>query len=319
MIETTDLTKHYGVVHALSDLSVQVRRGEVFGLLGPNGSGKTTAIRLLLGMIKPSRGRATVGGFDCWEDSVNVRALVSYVPGELRMYGSMTGLGTLKFLSDLRGGEALDRAVAIAEKVMALDLSRKTRTYSTGMKQKLALAQAFADPVEILILDEPTSALDPSARQDVLGLVVDARARGQTVIFSGHVLPEVEQVSDRVAIMRLGRLMHIEDMHTRRGLRMILVRFGGVEPFGFPEELEVTVRERNPDAWLLEHRGAIGPLLAWLSTQDVAELAIGTEDLKSLYDQYHGPLVDGPSVEVEAPDLGFDPSALAAVTGGGAS
>ena len=108
---------------------------------------------------------------------------------------------------------------------MKLDLSRKVRTYSTGMKQKLALAQAFADPVEILILDEPTSALDPSARQDVLDLVAEARSAGQTVIFSGHVLSEVEQVADRVAIMRLGQLMHVEDMHTRRGLRMILLRF----------------------------------------------------------------------------------------------
>jgi ABC-2 type transport system ATP-binding protein len=300
MIVTEALTKHYGAVEALSNLSMEVRKGEVYGLLGPNGSGKTTTIRLLLGLLRPTSGRATIGGHDCWRDSLRVRDLVSFLPGELRLYGPMTGLGTLKYLSDLRGGEALDRAVAIAERVLKLDLSRKVRTYSTGMKQKLALAQTFADPVEILILDEPTSALDPSARNDVIGLVIDARARGQTVIFSGHVLSEVEQVADRVAVMRRGRLMHVEDMHTRRNLRMLLIRFHDGEPLSVPEELELTVRERNGDALLLEHRGELVPLMAWLGTQDFSEIAIGTEDLRGLYDRFHGPNAEALADEVPA-------------------
>lgn len=288
MILTEGLTKRYGNVTALSDLSTEVQRGEVFGLLGPNGSGKTTAIRLLLGMIRATSGRASVGGHDCWRDSLSVREIVSYLPGELRLYGPMTGLGTLEFFSDLRGGAPLDRAVAIARNIMDLDLSRKVRTYSTGMKQKLALAQAFADPVDILILDEPTSALDPSARSLVLGLVADAKSNGQTVIFSGHVLSEVEQVADRVAIMRRGQLVHVEDMHTRRTLRMLLLRFIDDLVSEFPGELELTVRERTGETWLLEHRGEVGPLLSWLSGQKVAEIAIGTEDLRSLYDRFHG-------------------------------
>jgi ABC-2 type transport system ATP-binding protein len=288
MIVTDGLSKHYGPVAALNDLTMEVRKGEVFGLLGPNGSGKTTTIRLLLGMIRPTAGRASVAGHDCWSDSLSVREMVSYLPGELRLYGGMTGLGTLEFLSDLRGGQGFERAVAIAEKILALDLKRRVRTYSTGMKQKLAIAQAFADPVEILILDEPTSALDPSARNDVLGLVAEARSKGQTVIFSGHVLSEVEQVSDRVAIMRRGYLLHVEDMHTRRSLRMILLRFGEGLSADFPEELGLTVREQNGETWLMEHRGEVSDLMAWLSTQDVAEIAIGTEDLRSLYDRFHG-------------------------------
>ncbi|MDB5350491.1 MAG: yxlF 5 [Planctomycetota bacterium] len=298
MIATHGLTKHYGKVKALRDVTMEVRRGEVYGLLGPNGSGKTTTIRLLLGLLKPTAGRAEVAGFACWKDSLEVRRYVSYLPGELRLYGHMTGFGILKFLSDLRGGAGIDRAVAIAESIMKLDLRRKVRTFSTGMKQKLALSQAFADPVDILILDEPTSALDPSARQDVLNLVIDARKAGQTVIFSGHVLSEVEQVADRVAIMRKGRLMHVEDMHARRNLRMLLVKFVGAIPETFPEELELGVRERNGDTVLMEHRGDAPALLAWLGTQPVADLAIGTEDLKSLYDQYHGPDVKDDQDEV---------------------
>src|SRR3984957_1883655 len=147
MIVTEGLTKHYGPVKALTDLSLEVRKGEVYGLLGPNGSGKTTTIRLLLGLLRPTRGHATVAGFDVWRQSLEVRSIVSYLPGELRLIGSMSGLGLLKFLSSLRGGQGLDRAVAIAERIMRLDLRRKVRNYSTGMKQKLALSQAFGDPV----------------------------------------------------------------------------------------------------------------------------------------------------------------------------
>ncbi|MDR3632341.1 MAG: ABC transporter ATP-binding protein [Isosphaeraceae bacterium] len=292
MIVTEGLTKRYGDVRALIDVSLEVRKGEVYGLLGPNGSGKTTTIRLLLGLLHPTAGRASVAGLDCWRQSLDVRRIVSYLPGELRMFGWMTGYAMLRFLSSLRGGIGLDRAVAIAERVMRLDLDRKVRTYSTGMKQKLALAQAFADPVEILILDEPTSALDPSARALVIGLVREARDQGQTVIFSGHVLAEVEQVADRVAIMRRGRLVHVEDMHARRlNLRLLLLRFDGEAPIRFPEELELTERERNGQVLLLEHRGAVAPLLRWLTEQRVVDLAVGTDDLNSLYDRYHGPNV----------------------------
>jgi ABC-2 type transport system ATP-binding protein len=291
MIETVGLTKRYGATTALIDLSVSVRPGEVFGLLGPNGSGKTTTIRLLLGLLRPTAGHATVAGHDCWRRSLDVRRMVSYLPGELRMFGAMTGLGVLRFLSDLRGGAGLERAVAIADRVMRLDLRRKVRTYSTGMKQKLMLSQTFADPVEILILDEPTSALDPSARSEVLGLVAEARdVNKQTVIFSGHVLSEVEQVADRVAIMRKGRLMHLEDMHHRRStMRLVLARFPGEPPSHLPEELELSARERNGEVLLLEHRGAAAPLLSWLAEQGVVDVAIGTDDLRALYDQYHGP------------------------------
>jgi ABC-2 type transport system ATP-binding protein len=297
IITTEGLTKHYGRVKALTDLTVEVRAGEVFGLLGPNGSGKTTSIRVLLGMLRPTAGRGHVAGYDCWRESLAVRRFVSYLPGEIRLPAHLKGLGVLKYLCGLRGGVGLDRAVAVAERVFKLDLNRRVRTYSTGMKQKLALAQAFADPVEILILDEPTSALDPSARADVLGLVLDARRSGQTVIFSGHVLPEVEQVSDRVAIMRHGRLMHIEDMHARRNLRMLLVRFREGEPPSWPDELGLSLRERRGDALLLEHRGEPGPLLGWLAGQGIADLAIGTEDLRNLYDRFHGP--DAPDSDDE--------------------
>ena len=269
IITTFGLTKQYGDFYALRNLSLEVHRGEVFGLLGPNGSGKTTTIRTILGLIKASSGSASVAGLDCWHDSLMVRERVSYLPGELRF--------------------GYERAVHIAEKIMELDLKRKVRQYSTGMKQKLALAQAFSDPVEILILDEPTSALDPSAREIVLDLVLNAKSQGQTVIFSGHVLSEVERISDRVAIMRRGQLMHVEDMHTRRCARMVLARFETDAPQDFPDDLGLIVRRRDGRELLFEHQGEIKSLLDWFSRQPISEIAIGTEDLRGLYDRFHSP------------------------------
>lgn len=289
VIATQQLTKRYGHVTALSNVTLEVRRGEVLGLLGPNGAGKTTFIRLIVGLLYPTSGSATVAGLDPWRQGREMRRLVSFLPGEIRLFGHLTGLKMLQYMSGLREGVGLDRAVALAERVMGLDLTRKVRTYSTGMKQKLALAQAFADPVETLILDEPTSALDPTVRGTVVDLVREAKAAGQTVVFSGHVLSEVESVSDRVAIMRRGRLMHVEDMHARRGLRMVLARYEGGVPEDFPEDLGLTVRERNGDTVLLEHRGTVSPLMTWIEAQPIVDIAIGTEDLRSLYDRYHGP------------------------------
>ncbi len=314
MIATRGLTKRFGEVPALTDVTMEIPQGGIFGLLGPNGSGKTTTIRLLLGLLRPTSGSASVAGFDCWRKSLEVRRIVGYLPGELRIPGHMRGLALMRFLCDLRGGDGLDRAVAIAERIMRLDLRRKVRTYSTGMKQKLALALAFAEPVDILILDEPTSALDPSARGDVLNLVLEAKASGQTVVFSGHVLSEVEQVSDQVAIMRKGRLMHVEDMHARRrNLRLLMVRFENDAPDRFPEELELSVRERNGSIVMLEHRGPAVPLLSWLGQQPVADIAIGTEDLRSLYDRFHGPDVK------DVVEIGSAGSASAQGNGDGAA
>jgi ABC-2 type transport system ATP-binding protein len=289
LISTKNLTKNYGQFIALRQLSLEVRQGEIFGLVGPNGSGKTTTIRLLLGLLRPTSGQAIIAGFDCWTQSLLVRRLVSYLPGELRIYASMSGLAVLRFLSDLREGNGLERSVAIAEQVMKLNLRKKIRAYSTGMKQKLALALAFGDPVDILILDEPTSSLDPSARAEVLRLVKEAKAQRQTVIFSGHVLSEVEAVSDRLAILKRGRLMHVEDMQARRSLRMLQIRFPGKIPTVFPDELGLTIRERTDRTCLLEHRGSIGPLLHWLASTPIEDIAIGIEDLHSLYNQFHGP------------------------------
>src|SRR5262245_44370704 len=214
LLAIDDLTKDYGRHRALDCVSLTIAPGEVFGLLGPNGSGKSTALRLLLGFMRPSAGRASIAGHDCWSDSVNARRHVSYLPGELRLYENMTGVQLIDFLSDLRKHVVSDRLQKLA-RLFDIDIQRPLSQMSSGMKRKIALIEVLLPETPLLILDEPTNTLDPNMRDHLLAQLADASKRGQAVLFSSHVLTEVEQVCDRVAILQQGRLVHWEDMRER--------------------------------------------------------------------------------------------------------
>lgn len=211
LLTTTQLTKDYGSCRALNSLDLSVPAGEIFGVLGPNGSGKSTAIRLILGFLKPTHGTASVAGFDCWRQSVEVRRRLSYLPGELRLYENMSGRQLVTFLAKLRGG-SIDGDVDRLARRFDIDLARPLVQLSSGMKRKVALLAVLTPKVPLLILDEPTNALDPTMRDELLGLLREAKNKGQTVVFSSHVLSEVESVCDRVGILRLGRLVHLQSM-----------------------------------------------------------------------------------------------------------
>jgi beta-exotoxin I transport system ATP-binding protein len=190
LLETEALTKTYGKFTALNQLHLSVRHGEVFGLLGPNGSGKTTALRLLLGFLRPTSGCAKIDGRDCWQESSTVRRKVAYLPGELRLYENMTGRQLVNFLCTLRGHVVVKDVDRLASQ-LEIDLDRKLANLSSGMKRKVALLQVLVSKVPLLILDEPTNALDPTMREELLEQIKEARHDGQTVLFSSHVLSEV--------------------------------------------------------------------------------------------------------------------------------
>jgi ABC-2 type transport system ATP-binding protein len=291
LIQTAGLTKTYGAVTALAGCDLAVRRGEVFGLLGPNGSGKTTLLRLLMGFLRPTSGRATIDGLDCYRQCVRVHARVSYLPGEPRLFRRMRGLKVLKFFSTVRPGGDLGRAVAIAER-LDLDLTRHVATSSTGMRQKLALAAVMAADAPLYILDEPTSSLDPTARREVLKLVREARDRGRTVVFSSHVLSEVEEVCDRVAVLRQGELVHLQamaDVLRRHRIRATLHGGAGYTPPPLPEHLAGTsVRNGQAGKIEIETPGELAPLLSWLAALPLAEVQIEPLGLKAVYDLFHG-------------------------------
>ncbi len=221
--EISGLGKSYGRHLALADLDLEIRRGEILGFLGPNGAGKTTTIRILLGLLRPSAGTARVFGLDSWADSVAVRRRLGYLAGDARFYEAMTGRALLRMLARLRG--AGSRGDELAER-LGLDLDRRIKSYSKGMRQKLGLIQALMHQPELAILDEPTSALDPLVQNEVYRLLGEIRDAGRSVFLSSHVLPEVQKVCDRVAIVRSGRLVTVTTVTELRGvdLRRLTVR-----------------------------------------------------------------------------------------------
>ncbi len=287
IVETSSLTKRYAAVTALVDCSLTVERGEVFGLLGPNGSGKTTLLRLLLGYLRPTAGWAKVAGLDCVRQSLAVRRQVAYLPAEAAMFPHMRGRDALRFFAEIRTGGSLSRSLAIAER-LELDLSRRVSFMSTGMKQKLALAATLAADTPLYILDEPTANLDPTVRSAVLSLVSEARTAGKTVMFSSHVLSEVEQVCDRVVILRAGQPVHTQKMSQLREQHRIVAKLTGPLP-QIPPLLsgQLAIVSSSSDEAILETPGELAPLLHWLATLPLADMRIEPLGLRTIYHRFH--------------------------------
>jgi ABC-2 type transport system ATP-binding protein len=286
LLHTEHLTKNYNGFRALEDLTLSVSPGEVFGLLGPNGSGKTTALRLILGFLRPTAGLATVAGHDCWTDGVRARRHISYLPGELRLYDNMTGRQLVNFLGRLRGNEHRADVDVLARR-FEIDLDRPIAHLSSGMKRKVALLQVLVPHAPLLILDEPTNALDPTMRDELLTQLRQARNAGQAVLFSSHVLSEAERVCDRVGILQKGRLVHVQEMKDLQQARLIHARFAGpASPAPSLRGLKLREHANGQVTW--EHAGELSPLLEWLGTQPVLDLRVEPVGLAAIYHRYHG-------------------------------
>jgi beta-exotoxin I transport system ATP-binding protein len=214
LIQTHDLTVFYGQQRGILNVNLSVERGEVFGFLGPNGAGKTTTLRVLLDVIHPTSGQALIFGLDSQKDGRQIRARIGYLPGEFSPYPNMRGRDFLDLLASLQGNRvASTYRRALCER-LDLDPTRKMKQYSHGNKQKIGIVAAFMGKSDLLILDEPTLGLDPLAQNTVLELVREARDEGRTVLFSSHILPEVQAVCDRVGIVRQGKLIKTESVES---------------------------------------------------------------------------------------------------------
>jgi ABC-2 type transport system ATP-binding protein len=232
-ISTRGLTKHYGAVRALTDLTLDVRPGEIFGFLGPNGAGKSTMIRTLLGFLQPTKGEGHVLGLDIVRESVEIRRLSGYLPGGITFYESLTGEQVLDYLSDMQGRRPARRAVLCERlELSGAALRRRVGDYSRGMRQKLGVIQALQHDPELAILDEPSEGLDPLMQHAFYRILEDLRREGRTIFFSSHVLSEVERLCDRVAIIRQGRLMALHDVGEllARRRRRVTLRWRGAAP-----------------------------------------------------------------------------------------
>ncbi len=206
MITARGLVKRFGATIALDGLDLDVRQGEVHGFLGPNGAGKSTTIRVLLGLLRWDAGEAQVLGGDPWKDTATLHQRLAYVPGEVSLWPNLTGGEVIDLLSRLRGGVDRRRRDVLLER-FDLDPSKKARAYSKGNRQKVALVAGLASDVELLLLDEPTSGLDPLMEAAFQECIREEAARGRTVLLSSHILAEAEALSDRVSIIRAGRVV----------------------------------------------------------------------------------------------------------------
>ena len=219
-ISVNKLTKFYGSFKAVSNVSFKVNEGEVFGLIGPNGAGKSTTMRSMLNFIFPSSGNITISGLDSKLDYLKIRSLIGYLPGEFTTYENMTGSEFLKHMLYLRGMPENEKYAKELSKKFDLDLSKKAKNLSKGNKQKIGIIQAFCHNPEILILDEPTSGLDPLKQQVFDELILEYKEKGKTIFISSHVLPEVEMLCDRIAIIKDGRIVTENTMTKLKSMAM---------------------------------------------------------------------------------------------------
>ena len=290
-IQTKRLVKHYGKVEALRGLDLEVKRGEIYGFLGPNGAGKTTTIRCLLDTIRPTEGRALVMGMDPQQDPVGVRARVGYLPGELNLYSNMKVKSTLHLLNSLRGREAnWDYVKELADR-LDLNLDLAIKDLSKGNKQKVGVIQAFMHRPELLMLDEPTAGLDPLVQQKVLQMVREAKADGATVFFSSHVLSEVEEIADRVGIIRKGELVEVAEPSSliKRSMLRANIRFQRTvdpEPLTKVDGVKLLSRDDGMNI-TLEVEGEMDALVKALAAYPISRIETELPSLEEIFLVYY--------------------------------
>ncbi len=291
------LTKYYGKVRGVDDLHLTVDQGETFGFLGPNGAGKTTTIRLLTGFMRPSSGRAFVFGHDIVKESTSIRRLIGFVPGTTP-YESMTGHGVLDYLGALQESPPLLRADLCERlKLSDDDLHRKLRTYSKGMRQKIAIIQALQHDPELIIMDEPTEGLDPLMQNELFSILKERSALGRTIFLSSHIISEVERLCDRVAIIREGRLVAVEDvdaMRRRRSLQVEIRVPSGQSPDQLLKMPGVTTISITDGHIIMSYQGDLVPLLQMLSNIKLEDLIIERPSLEEVFLTFYDDAQDSP-------------------------
>jgi ABC-2 type transport system ATP-binding protein len=290
IIRTSRLSKWYGSHRGVIDLDLEVQPGEIFGYLGPNGAGKSTTIRLLLDLIRPTSGSAHVLGLDAHRDRLAIDRRVSYVPGELALYGELTGRQLLTYLGNLQGHVDAQYRERLIER-LDLDPTKRIKGLSRGNKQKVGLVAAFMIRPELLIFDEPTAGLDPFIQLEFERLCEEAREEGRTVFISSHQLPEVEHLCDRVGIIREGRLLAVESIATlkARALHRLEIDFAGsvkVEAFAnVPGVRDVTVDDGTLRCTVI---GSIDALIKTAARYEVVNLHSIDTSLEEIFLAYYG-------------------------------
>jgi ABC-2 type transport system ATP-binding protein len=293
IIKTHDLTVYYGKYRGVKNVNLTVEKGEAFGFLGPNGAGKTTTQRVLLDVIRPTTGSATIFGLDCHTQGVELRRRVGYLPGELALYKDMRAEQFFRMYEYLRGDNGANGANGYWRELagrLDLDVSRKISNFSRGNKQKVGIVAAFMNKPDLLILDEPTSGLDPLVQQTVMEMVREVKADGRTVFFSSHILPEVQAVCDRVGIIREGELVatqRVEELIASRINRISLLfdELPADDIFALEGVTEVS---RTAQSVTLEIRENLPAVLAAAAENGIRDIETHNMSLEEIFLDYYG-------------------------------
>ncbi|MCW3493199.1 ATP-binding cassette domain-containing protein [Microbacterium sp. SSM24] len=293
VIRTNGLTKNYGRVHALDGLDLDVEQGQIHGFLGPNGAGKSTTIRVLLGLARKTGGEASVFGSDPWRDAVALHRRIAYVPGDVSVWPNLTGGEAIDLMARLRGasrhGDAYRAERERLSEEFQFDPRKKGRAYSKGNRQKVALIAAFAVPADLYILDEPTSGLDPLMEVTFRHEIARVREAGATVLLSSHILSEVEQLCDRVSIIRAGRVVESGTLAELRHLTRTEISFEGADAAaaaGIDGAHDAAVEEGR--VRFTVDSDAVAGILPELSRRNVAGLRIAPPSLEELFLRHYG-------------------------------
>ncbi|WNM24816.1 ABC transporter ATP-binding protein [Demequina capsici] len=288
-IEIDGLTKRFGDVVAVDDVSFDIGAGEIFGFLGPNGAGKSTTIRCLLDLIRPTSGACRVLGLDSRKDAVEIRRSLGFLPSDLAMYPNLTGRQTLEFLAHLRGGVDWAWVDELSARLDA-DLTRRVAEYSSGNRQKVGIIQAFMNRPKVAVLDEPITGLDPLVQLEFHAMLREHVSDGNTVFLSSHTLSEVERVTDRVAFIRRGRLIAVESMEHLRAKAVRRLRLEFAVPVPAEEFLGIAgVHEATADGATvtLQYEGSMAPLLKAATNREVLSVESGSIDLDEMFLEFY--------------------------------
>jgi ABC-2 type transport system ATP-binding protein len=291
IIEVESLTKSYGSKRGITNVSFQVEEGEVFGFLGPNGAGKTTTIRLLMALLRADTGSARIAGLDSWEQSVEIKRLIGYLPGEPALDPNLTGGQILEYFGHLRGGVDQSYLKQLIKR-LDLDPSRKFRQYSSGNKRKVVLIQAFMHRPRVFILDEPTNGLDPLNQQEFNIMVKEVREEGRTVFLSSHILSEVEQICTRVGIIREGQLVRVGGVTELKDIKRyeITITFADtvpVEAFKTLEGVEQIETLPGGHALRLAMQGGADAVIKTAAHYPVVSLTSHEPSLEDIFLRYY--------------------------------
>jgi ABC-2 type transport system ATP-binding protein len=287
VIDVNHLTKYYGKARGIVDLSFKVEAGEVFGFIGPNGAGKSTTIRLLLGLIHPTSGKASIFGRDCIKNGPEIRREVGYLPSEVFYYDRMKVIDLLKYSASFYPVDSTKRMHELAD-IMELELDRRIEDLSYGNRKKVGIVQGLLHQPRLLFLDEPTAGLDPLMQRKFFQLVREENQRGVTVFFSSHILGEVQRMCTRVAIIKEGRIIEVEDIHTlqQNNYKKVRVTANNLEEdyFDIPG---VSNLEQQGGSVRFFYKGDINAVMRKIGELRVTDVSIEEPTLEEIFMHYY--------------------------------